>query len=419
MNRKSILFNVDLLTLGIYLALILIGWFSIYAAVYDVDHSSIFDLDKNYGKQLIWIFTAMFLAMLILILDYKFFSTFSYVFYGITLLLLIGVLFVGRLVGGNQAWFEIGSFRLQPSEFAKFATCMALAKYLSGTNIKMQQLSTKIASISLLVIPFVLIMLQPDAGSASTFLGFVLVLYREGLSGIVLIIGFGIIVIFLLALMVQKLTLLIAFGIIAGLFIYFFRKSRKAIAITVSALAFSVLVVFGVDYTIKNVLKPHQSERINNLVGIDVDLKGAGYNVNQSMIAIGSGGFLGKGFLQGTQTKYDFVPEQSTDFIFCTIGEEYGFVGSFVVIALFVTLLLRIIFIAERQRFTYSRIYAYGVFSILFFHFTINLGMTIGLIPVIGIPLPFISYGGSSLWSFTILLFILLKLDANRMGLLR
>lgn len=411
--------NIDKPVLIIYLLLILIGWINIYAAVYDENHQSILDIQRNYGKQLLWIISALFIGFMILLIDSKFYSVFSYGIYGITLILLLSVLFFGKYVNGSRSWFEIGSFRLQPAEFAKFATSLAIAKYLSGTNIRMERFSTKLICIGLLALPMGLILLQGDVGSAVTYVAFVFVLYREGLSGNVLVFGVLLAVMFILTLLLPKTPLLIGIAVGGTLLIALFRKNRSAIITTVLAVACSIAVVIGFNYVFNNVLKQHHRDRINNLVGKEVDLKGAGYNVNQSMIAIGSGRFTGKGFLKGTQTKYDFVPEQSTDFIFCTVGEEYGFVGSLVLIGLFVALLLRIVAIAERQRSPFSRVYGYGVASILFIHLTINIGMTIGLLPVIGIPLPFISYGGSSLWSFTILLFILLKLDSNRMNIIR
>jgi rod shape determining protein RodA len=308
---------------------------------------------------------------------------------------------------------------LQPSEFAKFATALVIAKYISTTNKKLSDLKTIAASLGLLFLPMTLILLQGDVGSAVTYVAFIFVLYREGLTGYVLIIGVLLALIFILALLFPPLFIYIGIGLVGIGMLYYFRKKRQAILIIIAAVMLSVGTVAGFDYVFNNVLKTHHRDRLNNLVGKEIDLKGAGYNVNQSKIAIGSGGVVGKGFLNGTQTKYDFVPEQSTDFIFCTVGEEFGFVGSIVLIGLFTALLLRIIFIAERQRSAFSRIYAYGVASILFMHLTINIGMTIGLVPVIGIPLPFVSYGGSSLWSFTILLFILIKLDSNRQNIIR
>lgn len=418
-DKKSIFYNIDRKTLIIYLVLVLVGWISIYAAVYDANNSSILDLDCNYGKQLIWILTSFMLGCVILFLDAKFYSTFAYGFYLVTMFLLFVVLIVGRVISGNQGWIDIGSFKLQPAEFAKFATALALARYLSASGVRMQFLSTKLLATLIIGVPMGLILLQGDVGSALTYVAFILVLYREGLPGEILVFGLLSAVLFVLTLLLPQQALLIGIGVAAVMLVYYFRKNRSRILVVVLGLIFSVGVVFGVDYVFHNVLKTHHRDRINNLLGKEVDLKGTGYNVNQSKIAIGSGGIFGKGFLQGTQTKYDFVPEQSTDFIFCTIGEEYGFLGSAIVIGLYLTMLLRIVTLAERQRSHFSRIYGYGVASILFFHLAINVGMTIGLVPVIGIPLPFISYGGSSLWGFTILLFIMLKMDANRMAIIR
>ncbi|MBC7827920.1 MAG: rod shape-determining protein RodA [Chitinophagaceae bacterium] len=417
-NQRSPFFNVDWIVVLIFLALCIIGWFNIHAAVYNPEKPSIFNLDTNYGKQLIFILSALVLGAVILLMDSKFFNTFSPVFYGITLLLLVLVLVIGRNVGGNQAWIPIGSFRLQPSEFAKFATCLLLARYLSTNNVRVDDLKTKSISAAILLLPMGLIMLQPDTGSALTFFSLIFVLYREGLSGYFLIIGALFIVLFVLTLLFSKLFVIAGLVIVAAMLIYNYKRKRAFVTTVIYGFVISVVFIFSVDFAYKNVLQTHQRNRIDVLLGTVQDLRGEGYNVNQSKIAIGSGGLWGRGYLQGTQTKYDFVPEQSTDFIFCTIGEEWGFVGSFVVIGLYLFLLLRIINIAERQRSPFSRIYGYGVASILFFHFFINIGMTVGLVPVIGIPLPFISYGGSSLWSFTILLFILLKLDSNRMGII-
>ncbi|MES2873029.1 MAG: rod shape-determining protein RodA [Bacteroidota bacterium] len=417
-NQRSLFFNVDWFIILTYLALCIIGWFNIHAAVYDADNPSIVDLDTNYGKQLIFIVSAVIIGFVILLLDGKFFNSFSPIFYGITLLLLVLVLIVGRNVGGNQAWIPIGSFRLQPSEFAKFATCLLLARYLSSSTIKVQEIRTQVVAAFIILIPTVLILLQPDAGSALTFSSLILVLYREGLSGYFLVIEGLSILLFILTVLYNKYYVIIGVLAFAGFLIYLFRKNRKMITVFSIGLLFSILFIFSVDFAYNSILKPHQKNRIDVILGKVNDPRGIGYNLNQSKIAIGSGGLWGKGYLQGTQTKYNFVPEQSTDFIFCTVGEEWGFVGCFVVIGLYLFLLLRIVIIAERQRSPFSRIYGYGVASILFFHFFINIGMTIGLIPVIGIPLPFLSYGGSSLWSFTILLFILLKLDSNRMGII-
>jgi rod shape determining protein RodA len=417
-NQRSLFFNIDWIIIFIYLSLCVIGWFNIHAAVFDPLHPSILDLNTNYGKQFLFIIVAAILGAVILLLDNKFFNAFSPIFYGITLILLVVVLFVGRNVGGNQAWIPIGSFRLQPSEFAKFSTCLLLAKYLSSTNLKMQDIQTIIVSGLILLIPMGLIMLQPDTGSALTFTSLIFVLYREGLSGYFLIIGALFIALFVLTVLFNEFILIGILILVAGLIIYFNKKNRSFITVIGIGTIMSVVFILSVEFAYENILQSHQRNRIDVILGKINDPRGQGYNLNQSKIAIGSGGLWGKGYLQGTQTKYDFVPEQSTDFIFCTVGEEWGFAGSFVVIALYVTLLIRIINLAERQRSSFTRIYGYGVASILFFHFFINIGMTIGLVPVIGIPLPFISYGGSSLISFTILLFILLRLDSNRMGVI-
>ncbi len=418
-KQQSIFQNIDWLLTGLYLALMLIGWVNIYAAVYNEEHKSILDISQNYGKQLIWIATSLVIAIFILIIDGKFFEAFALPIFGVVILMLLAVLLLGREVAGSKSWFEIGSFRIQPAEFAKFATNLVLAKYLSTVNINMRDLRTKLMAGILILIPFSLILLQNDTGSALVFGSFIFVLYREGLSQNVLILGFFAVLLFVLALMISKFTILIVLGSIGLLAIILLRKTKRNIITVTVIVALAASMVFSVDYFFQSILEPHQKERINVLLGKETDLKGAGYNVNQSLIAIGSGGFAGKGFLNGTQTKFDFVPEQSTDFIFCTIGEEWGFIGTFVVLGLFTALFYRILIVAERQKSHFTRIYAYGVASILFMHVMINIGMTIGLLPVIGIPLPFLSYGGSSLWSFTILLFILVKLDSYRTFILR
>ncbi len=418
-QQKNIFENIDWVLVIMYLVLVLMGWMNIYAAVFNEEHSSIFDMTQNYGRQLLWIGTSLVLALAILVIDGKFFAAFSYPIYAVIMVLVLFVLIVAKDVQGARAWIEIGSFKLQPSEFAKFATNMAIAKYLSTLNIRMEDMRTKITAGIIVALPVALILLQNDTGSALVFCAFIFVLYREGLSQNVLIFGFLAGVIFVLTLMVSKMILL---GVIVGAGILGYvlmRKTRKNLFAILLIVVMSAGVVFSVDYAYNKILQAHQRERIDILLGKKSDPKGAGYNVNQSLIAIGSGGLNGKGYLQGTQTKYDFVPEQSTDFIFCTVGEEWGFAGTTTVLLLFLALLYRIIFIAERQRSSYTRIYGYGVASILFFHIMINVGMAIGLAPVIGIPLPFFSYGGSSLWSFTILLFILIKLDSYRMYILR
>lgn len=420
-NQQSnrFFFNVDWITILIYIALCTVGYVNIYASVptHNSADASVFNFGSNYGKQLIYIIAGLVLGFSILLLDAKFFSVFSPIVYGVTVLLLIIVLIVGRNVGGNQAWISLGGgFRLQPSEFAKFGTALLLSRYIGSFSPKFRDLKSIAFAGLIMGIPLILIMLQPDAGSALVFLAFMFPMYREGLSGYFLLIFLGMIVLFVADFLVPLQILIPIILIIGGFFVYQNKRKQKvmfsAIIVTIVAIAY----LFVVRLAYEKVLKPHQRTRIELILGLKIDPKGVGYNVIQSKIAIGSGQLTGRGFLQGTQTKYGYVPAQSTDFIFSTIGEEWGFAGCFVVIGLYLFLLLRLINLAERQRSTFSRVYGYCVASILFFHVFINIGMAIGIVPVIGIPLPFISYGGSSLWSFTILLFIFLKLDSNRMG---
>ncbi|MDB5133547.1 MAG: rodA [Mucilaginibacter sp.] len=419
-NQRSFFFNVDWVMVFIYLALCTIGWLNIHSAVYDEKHPYFMDLDTNYGKQFVYIIIGIITGIVILLLENRFFSTLAPVFYGITTLLLILVLIDGRNVGGNQAWISLGGgFRLQPSEFAKFATCLLLARYLSGTNVRVSEPRPFLIAAAIIVFPMFLIMLQPDAGSTLVFSCLIFVLYREGASPYFLILEGLFITLFVLTLKLNNLTyIVVALVALALIIIFLFRRNKKLIPIILMGLAICVAFVFSVKFLYTDVLKPHQKVRIDIVLGITKDNKGKGYNVNQSKIAIGSGKMWGRGYMQGTQTKYSFVPEQSTDFIFCTVGEEWGFAGAVVVLGLYLFLVLRIIMIAERQRSPFSRIYAYGVASVVFFHVVINIGMTIGVVPSIGIPLPLISYGGSSLLSFTIMLFVLIKLDSNRMGMI-
>jgi rod shape determining protein RodA len=417
-NQRSFFFNVDWITIFLFFALITIGWLSIYAAVYNELNHDLFDLTTNSGKQLLFIIVALIVGAVILLLDSKFFYVLSPVFYGLTILLLVAVLVVGRNVGGNQAWIPIGSFRLQPSEFSKWATSLLMARYISSLTGKLNEFRNVIPAAAILIFPMFLIMLQPDTGSALVFFSLIFVLYREGLSPYFLVAGFMMIVLFIFTLLLSKLIVVGACVALAAIGIYLFKKNRHIMASMIAGLLMALVFVFSVDFVYTKVLQTHQKTRIDLLLGKIKDPRGVGYNVNQSKIAIGSGGLLGRGYLKGTQTKFNFVPEQSTDFIFCTIGEEWGFAGTSFVVGIYLFLILRLIHIAERQRSSFSRIYGYAVACIIFCHFFINVGMTIGLVPVIGIPLPFISYGGSSLVSFTILLFILLKLDANRMGII-
>ena len=416
---KNIFDNIDKISILFYVLLVCLGWISIYASQYNDDTSFALDLTSRYGKQFFFVIVAFFCAFLTLIIDWKFFYSLSYVFYICIILLLIGVLFKGSVTGGSMSWFELGSFKFQPSEFAKFTTGLALAKYYNNIHFKTISLLDKPKTYGIILLPFLLIVLQNDLGTALVFTAFVLVLYREGLSGNILIFGIIIGILFLLTLLVEKLLLTSVFGGIILLLIILLRKKKKEIIVLISIFIISTSFIFSVNYIFNEVLAPHQKTRINVLLGKEIDPQGAGYNLIQSKIAIGSGGFFGKGFLNGTQTRFDFVPEQSTDFIFCTIGEEWGFLGSLFFMILYVGLLLRVLFLAERQRSNFSRIYGYSVATILFMHFCINIGMAIGLLPVIGIPLPFISYGGSSLVGFTILLFIFLNLDSYRLQILR
>jgi rod shape determining protein RodA len=417
-ENNSVIENIDWTTVFLWLVLALIGWFNIYAAVYDESHSSIFDISQRYGKQMLWIALALVMAFVIMLIDAKFFLAFSYPIYILVNIALIGVLFVGSTIAGSKSWFQIGGFALQPAEFAKFSTALALAFYLGRTNVDMKLLKTKLISFVIIGIPIVLILLQYDTGSAIVFFAFILVLFREGLSGYILVIGLLATILFIVTLYTDQVYVLVALGVLFVVGIFLIRRNRGNIIRMALVFLLAAGYVFSVDYVFDKVLEPHQKTRINVLLGKELDLHGAGYNVHQSKIAIGSGGLTGKGFLNGTQTKYNFVPEQSTDFIFCTIGEEWGFMGSMVIVVLYIWLFIRLVIMAERQRSAFSRIYGYGVMSVLFFHFAVNIGMTIGLAPVIGIPLPMISYGGSSLWAFTLMLFVFIKQDANRLNVL-
>ncbi len=471
--RTNIIKNIDWITVFIYFILVFIGWCNIYAAVYNQEHRNIFDFTQRYGLQMIWIFAAFLVALSIIVIDFKFYPFFAYYIFAFCMVLLLMVLLFGREINGNKAWLFIGRFSIQPSEFAKVATALAVAKYMGSYNVKVLTTKALLSLGFIISFPMLLILLEPDVGSLLVYFAFSIVLFREGLPGAILLLGFVLVVLLFAALLYSKDVIaatIIAIGFVVyalytrkykftfvGLLIFavtvflfygifklthkrmdvyfilassfvvsgltyiilsFFRRI-KYVTMFVLFLSSSIFFTYSVNYVFHHILEQHQQQRMNILLGIEKDPLGGGYNVNQSMIAIGSGGFLGKGYLQGTQTKYNFVPEQSTDFIFCTVGEEWGFLGSLVVTGLFLILLIRIVNMAERQRSTFSRVYAYCVASIIFFHFAINVGMTIGLLPVIGIPLPFFSYGGSSLWSFTILLFILIRLDTNRLELLK
>jgi rod shape determining protein RodA len=411
-SNKSLFANIDWLTFWVYVVLLCFGWLNIYSSEYNEEQHKLIEFSKNHGKQLIWIGICVFLIVLILLMDFRIWHTLAYVLYAFAIGLLLITLVKGKVVNAAQGWIQIGGFQLQPVEIAKFATAMALARYISQHGFDIKKLKQQAGAWGLIFLPIALVLAQNDTGSAMVFLSLVFVLFRIGLNPLFIIIPVWLGVISLSVMIAGKYFVLIGLGIIAAVLWLILRKVRKLVFLGLGILVLSAGFSYGVDFGIHHVLKPYQRERIDVLIGKVEDKKGAGYNVHQSLIAIGSGGVMGKGFLKGTQTKFNFVPEQSTDFIFCTVGEEYGFAGSAIVILLYVLLFYRLIRIAERQKFSFNSYYAYGVLAILFFHFAINIGMALGLFPVIGIPLPYFSYGGSSLIGFTIMLFILLKLDA-------
>lgn len=421
-NRNRIIGRLDWVTLLIYFTLVLVGWFSIFSAKYNELHPSIFDFSMEYGKQLIWIGIALLAGFIILLIDAKFFNAFSLWIYFFFLASLVAVLVYGKATKGAMSWIEFGPIKFQPSEFAKMGTALALAGYLGRLDVNLRKRKEQIVSFALFLVPMALVLLQNDTGSAIVFVSFIFVLYREGMPGAgwLMIIGVVAALLFIFTLVWSQKVMYFILGslLLLTLLYLFLNKKRDAIIPIILAFAMSFGMVFSVDYAFNHVLQKHQQNRILVLLGQLDDTKDVGYNVYQSKIAIGSGGFSGKGFLQGTQTKYDFVPEQHTDFIFCTIGEEGGFLGTAAVVILYVALLLRIIMLAERQRSTFSRVYGYGIAGIFFVHVAINIGMTIGLMPVIGIPLPFLSYGGSSMLAFTVMLAIFVKQDANRLNIL-
>ena len=428
-TKNNIFTNVDWVIIGLYFLLVFMGYLNIYATLYNED-LTIFDFNQIYGKQLIWIGLSIVVALIIFLVDSRIFKILAYVFYSVGIFLLIFVLIGGNEIKGARSWFVIGGISFQPSEIAKYVTALAVSYYLSKPGIKIGDFETKLIMVMLIALPGLLIAVQPDPGSTLVYLAFIFVLYREGMSGNIMIVGLVMVMLFVVTLFAKqvsinvqlidmemngKYVLIIVIALITGS-LYLLLKNLNKNIWKLFVLGFVIMVgtVMSVGYIFDNVFKDRHRNRVNELVGIISDPRGTGYNQHQSKIAIGSGGFWGKGYLNGTQTKYNFVPEQSTDFIFCTVGEEWGFVGSFFVIVTFLTLIGRLIFIAERQRSKFSRIYGYSVGAILFVHFMINIGMTIGLAPVIGIPLPFFSYGGTSLLSFSILLFTFVKLDSDR-----
>jgi rod shape determining protein RodA len=464
----NIWYGIDKITILLFLLLLTMGWFNIYAAVYNEDHKDILDLSQRYGKQFVWIIATLVITVFVVIIDSRFYFFFAWFIYGAFILMLISVLVFGKEINGARSWFEFGPLSLQPSEFAKFGTALALAAYLNNRRQELTKLKVIIPAVAIIFVPAILTALQPDLGSTIVFFSLFIVLFREGMSPFIFVSGLLMMILFFLTLLMNNLFLELGltalafilawlatrkwkssliglgiFSIIGGvlyIFDHFLLKSlgnelillitvllsglafayyiyvRKAIGVLVIYLFLlgSIVYINSVDFAFKNILKSHQKERVEIMLGFKTDPHGTGYNVNQSIISIGSGGFTGKGYLQGTQTKFKFVPSQSTDFIFCTVGEEWGFLGSLTVIGLYLFLMLRLVMLAERQRSAFARIYGYGVISILFIHFFINIGMATGILPVIGIPLPFFSYGGSSLWGFTILLFVFLRFDASR-----
>ncbi len=418
MKNQSVSNNLDWISVFIFIALVVLGWLNIYSSSLSISikDASIFDISQVYGKQMLFIFLTIPIIFVVLFADSKFYEKYASIIFGISLLSLAGLFVLGKTIAGQRCWYGIGSFTLQPSEFAKAATALALAKYLSDVQVNLKDVNDQIKALAIVFLPVLLILPQPDPGSALIYSIFMVVLYREGLPSWYLIVGFVAILLFVMSLILQPIYVVLIAAIVL-IFIYF--KSRiinRSIFFSSIVLVLISGFVFSVDYVFNHVFKQHHRDRFNILLGKAVDMKGIGYNTNQSEIAVGSGGWLGKGFLEGTQTKGGFVPEQHTDYIFTTVGEEWGFVGSLIVILLFTGLFLRILYLAERQKTKFSRIYGYCVAGILFIHTFVNIAMVLGIFPTIGVPLPFFSYGGSGLWGFTILLFIFLKMDANKVN---
>jgi len=415
MSRSSAA-GFDWISIFIYLILILFGWANIYSASLGTNTGSYFDLSQPYGKQALFIGLSLFLIIIVLAIEAKFYQRFSSVIYIISLLSLAGLFVFGKTISGATSWYSFGSFGIQPSEFAKFATALALAKYLSDIQTNIRRLGHQVQAFVIIAIPALLIVPQPDPGSALVYAAFFFPLYREGLSGFYLVTGLSGVAVFILTLLLGPVW--VSAGVLLiGLIVFFQKRKKRPGRVLISLFAIiSIVLSFSVNYIFENVFEQRHRDRFNIVLGKEVDSRGIGYNTNQSEIAIGSGGWFGKGWTEGTQTKGHFVPEQHTDYIFSTVGEEWGFLGSAMVIILFVLLLLRLLVLAERQRNQFYRIYGYSVIGILFIHFLVNVGMVIGVFPTVGIPLPFFSYGGSGLWGFTILLFIFIKLDSDRLS---
>ncbi len=416
MKNQSVTNNLDWISIFIYAALVIMGWLNIYSSSMSLEDSTTFDFGQIYGKQLLFILFTIPLILIVLAVDGKFYEKYASIIFAVALVALIGLFFFGKTIAGQRCWYAIGTFTLQPSEFAKAATALALAKYLSDVQVNLKDINRQVQALLIVFLPILLILPQPDPGSALIYTIFIIVLFREGLPAWYIWTGFIAIALFIFALALKSyVVILIAAAVIAIVYLRSRIINRNIVASAVVLVLISGYV-FSVDYVFENVFKQHHRDRFNILLGKEVDLKGVGYNTNQSEIAIGSGGWIGKGFLEGTQTKGGFVPEQHTDYIFTTVGEEWGFAGSLVVIALFVSLILRVIYLSERQKTKFSRVYGYCVAGILFIHFFVNIAMVVGIFPTIGVPLPLFSYGGSGLWAFTILLFIFLKMDANKVN---
>lgn len=401
----------DWLIIFIYILLVSMGWLNIYSASLTDSAKGYFDLNQIYGKQMLWIGLSFILIVFVLAIEAKFYERFASVIYIVSLLSLVGLFVFGRTIAGTTAWYDFGGFSIQPSEFVKAATGLALAKYVSDIQTNMQEWKHQVGAFLILAIPCVLIMLQPDPGSVLVYAAFIFPLYREGLHGVYLLLGFFAAVLFVSTLAFGAAWSTAGVVLIAAILFLKNRKRRPNIIKYIMIVLGCTIFVFSVGYIFENVFKQHHRDRFNILLGKEVDARGIGYNTHQSEIALSNGGWWGKGWTQGTQTKGNFVPEQHTDYIFSTVGEEWGFAGSMVVILLFIGLIARIIYRAEKQKNQFGRVYGYSVAAILFLHFFVNIGMVTGIFPTVGIPLPFFSYGGSALWGFTILLFIFVKLD--------
>ncbi len=414
MSKSAVSF--DWLTILLYLLMVLFGWVNIYSASLGDNPSSFFDFNEVYGKQAVWILLSVLLIIVTLSIESRFYQRFASVIYAFALLSLVGLFVFGKTIAGQTAWYVIGGISIQPAEFVKVATALAIAKYAGAIQTNLKLLNHQLIAFVIIALPIILVLMQPDPGSAMIYFAFVFPLYREGLHIAYLLLGFFTALLFVGTLVFGTFYISIAIVVICAILFIYHRRKRlaflKYLALAIVAIGFSL----SVSYVFENVMKQHHRDRFNIVLGQEVDSKGIGYNTNQSEIAIGSGGWFGKGWTEGTQTKGQFVPEQHTDYIFSTVGEEWGFFGTSLVIVLFILLLLRLLYLSERQKSVFHRAYGYSVVGIIFLHFMVNVGMVIGIFPTVGIPLPFFSYGGSGLWSFTLLLFVFIKLDAERMS---